>query len=55
MSWDERKKTHTCSTCETEFEVNWNDDGDDKHPLFCPFCAAHIDQVDEDYDEPDDE
>jgi len=46
---------HNCEDCGSEFAIHYNEFEVEADPINCPFCAAYLIELDEEFDETEDE
>ena len=41
------KRQKTCSSCETQYIVEWDIEVQDLEPLTCPFCGHEVEELED--------
>lgn len=42
---------HYCDHCGAEYMITWDEENHPDEPIFCPYCAAGIDDEELEFDE----
>jgi DNA-directed RNA polymerase subunit RPC12/RpoP len=44
---------HTCSDCDSEFKIKYDEESVEDRPTYCPFCSSYIIEDEEEIEDDD--
>ena len=45
--------SHTCSECDSEFKIKYDEEAVEDRPTYCPFCGSYIIEDEEEIEDDD--